>query len=105
MEKRKHKRETERVVKKVLRFVETHDPIGKAEFETLLQQVMEHVHNNTGRSLPVIAQQTDSVIRALPTAYGHVPEEARSWEALMTDLYTTYLSELGLLSLPLPVLG
>ncbi len=99
MNERKIKRETERVVKKVLRLVESYETIGKEEFEAVLRKVIEHVHQNTGLSMQVIMQKTDKVIRDLPAEYGRLSEEVRSWEAIIAYLYTKYLRELSVLSL------
>jgi len=97
MDERKIRRETERVVKKVFRLVEGYETIGKEEFEAILHKVIEHVHKNTGLSMQVIIQKTDKVIRDLPEEYGRLSEEIRSWEAIITYLYTKYLRELGIL--------
>ena len=97
MEERKIRRETQRVVHKILRLVESYDTIGKTEFETILDQVIEQVHRNTGLSIEVIGQKTPTVVQALPQEYGQLPEEARSWEAMITYLYLKYLRELGVL--------
>lgn len=97
MDERKIRRETQRVVQKILRLVESYDTIGKADFETILDQVIEQVHRNTGLSIEVIRQKTHSVVQALPQEYGQLPEEARSWEAMITYLYLKYLRELGVL--------
>ncbi len=66
MDARKIRRETQRVVHKILRLVESYDTIGKTEFETILDQVTEHVHRNTGLSIEVIGQKTPTVVQALP---------------------------------------
>ena len=100
MDERKIRRETERVVKRVRRLMESHETIGKKEsFEAILGQVIEHVHRNTGLSMEVIEQKTDTVLRDLPHEYGQLRAEARSWEALIAYLYTKYLRELGVLEL------
>jgi hypothetical protein len=95
MEERKSRRETQRVVRKILKLVQSYDTIGKAEFAMILDHVIEHVHRNTGLSREVIGQQTPTVLQALPQDYGHLPEEACSWEAMIAYLYLTYLRELG----------
>ncbi len=97
MEERKIKRETQRVAQKILKLVKSYDTIGKTEFETILDQVIEQVHRNTGLSPEVIGQKTPTVVEALPQEYGQLPEEARSWEAMITYLYIKYLRELGVL--------
>ena len=99
MDERKIRRETERVVKRVLRLVESHETIGKKEFEAILDKVIEHVDRNTGLSMEVIGKKTETVLRDLPHEYGQLREEARSWEALIAYLYTKYLRELGVLEL------
>ena len=97
MEERKIRRETQRVVQKILKLVKSYDTIGKTEFETILDQVIEQVHRNTGLSLEVIGQKTPTVVQALPQEYGQLPEEVRSWEAMITYLYIKYLREFGML--------
>jgi hypothetical protein len=97
MEERKLRRETQRVVHKILRLAESYETIGKPEFETILDHVIEQVHRNTGLSVEVIGQKTPAVVQALPQEYGQLPEEARSWEAMITYLYLKYLRELGVL--------
>jgi hypothetical protein len=97
MDERRLKRETERVVKKVLRFMESYEAIGKKEFEAILAKVVDHVHRNTGLSLQVIGQKTPTVVQDLPREYGQLSEEVRSWEAMITYLYLKYLRELGVL--------
>ncbi len=99
MDERKIRRETERVVKKVLRLVESYETIGKKEFEAIRDKVIEHVHRNTGLSMQVIGQKTETVLRDFPQEYGQLSEEARSWEAIIAYLYTKYLRELGMLEL------
>jgi flagellar motor switch protein FliG len=97
MDERRLKRETERVVKKVLRVMESYEAIGKKEFETILDKVIDQVHRNTGLSRHAIGQKTQTVVQALPQEYGQLSEAARSWEALITYLYLKYLRELGVL--------
>ncbi len=77
--------------------VESYETIGKNEFEAILDKVIEHVHKNTGLSMQVIGQKTATVLRDFPQEYGQLREEARSWEAIITYLYTKYLGELGVL--------
>lgn len=64
MEERKIRRETQRVVPKILRLVESYDTIGKTEFETILDQMIEQVHRNTGLGVEVIGQKTPTVVQA-----------------------------------------
>ena len=100
MDERRLKRETERVVKKVLRFMESYETIGKEEFEAILDKVIDHVHKNTGLSRQVIGQKTRMVVQDFPREYGQLNEEARSWEAMIAYLYIKYLQELGILERP-----
>jgi hypothetical protein len=97
MDERRLKRETERVVNKVLRFMESYETIGKKEFEAILNKVIDHVHKNTGLSRQVIGQKTQTVVQDFPQEYGQLHEEARSWEAMIAYLYLKYLRELGIL--------
>ncbi len=99
MDERKIRRETERVVKRVLKRVGRYETIGKKEFEAILNTVIEQVHRNTGLSAEAIGKKTDTVLRDLSHEYGQLPAEARSWEALIAYLYTKYLRELGVLEL------
>ena len=97
MDERRLKRETERVVKKVLRFMESYEAIGKKEFEAILDKVIDHVHRNTGLSRQVIGQKTQTVVQDFPREYGQLSDEVRSWEAIIAYLYIKYLQELGVL--------
>jgi hypothetical protein len=97
MNERKVRRETERVVRRVLKFVESQDTIGKKEFETILDKIIEHVHKNTGVDMHVVGQKTNKVVRDLPGEYGRLNEDMRSWEAMISYLYLKYLHELGIL--------
>ena len=98
MDERRLKRETERVVRKILRHVQCYETMGKQEFAAILDTVIVQVHRNTGLDLPAIGQKTQTVLRDLPHEYGQLPEAARSWEALIAYLYTKYLKELGVLA-------
>jgi hypothetical protein len=89
--------ETQQVVSRIMKTVEQYDQIGKAEFEAILQQVMEEVDSNTGAAPERIVGITDKVIQDLPQEYGQLREEQRSWEALVGYLYRKYLRELGVL--------
>ena len=97
MNERKIRRETDRVVKKVLKLVEHYDTIGKKEFESVLDKVIEHVHKNTGLDMQIIAQKTNKLVQDLPNEYGHLSEKQRSWEAMIAYLYLKYLKELDIL--------
>lgn len=94
---RKIRRETERVVKKVLKVVQGHESIGKEEFGIILSSIVEHVHKNTGVAVKEITQKTRQVLRELPEEYRRSNGDERSREAMITYLYTKYLRELGLL--------
>ena len=97
MSDRKHTRETEMVVKRVLKTAAKYDSIGKAEFEAVLNEVMQQVQENTGIEPDEIAQMTDKVIEDMPKEYGQLSEADRSWEAMITYLYNKYRKELGVL--------
>jgi hypothetical protein len=79
----------------VLPLVRRHAAIGKKEFEAIHAEILRCVHERTGVSLRAIALKTDVVLRALPSEYGRLPPEQRSWEALIGYLYVKYLDELG----------
>ena len=87
--------ETERVVDRVMKTVEQFDRIGKPEFETILQKVIQEVENNTG--IDVDQTMTRRVIEDFPKEYGQLSEDQRSWDALIAYLYSKYLKELGVL--------
>lgn len=89
--------ETEQVVSRIMKTVETYDQIGKAEFEAILGRVMEDVHGSTGIAFDRIAGITDKVIQDMPREYGQLSEDLRSWEAMIAYLYGKYLRELGVL--------
>ena len=97
MNERKLRRQTERVVAKMLKFVEKQDNIGKGDFEAILDRIIQYVHKNTGVEIQVIAQKTGKVIQDLPKEYDRLDEDAKSGEALIAYLYIKYLQELGLL--------
>jgi hypothetical protein len=62
MNERRTRRDTEKVVRKVLRFVEKFDTIGKEEFSAVNRKVMEQVSRNTGISLEQAIQKMSAVI-------------------------------------------
>ena len=97
MSERKIKRETERVVRKVLKLAQGHGTIDKEEFDGILHKIMEYVHKNTGIDMQVIMRKTDQVIQDLPNEYGRLSEDQRSWEAMIAYLYMKYLRELSVL--------
>jgi hypothetical protein len=70
MSERKHFRETEKVVQRVMKIVERSDHIGKAEFEKMLRKVAQQVHKNTGIEPAQIAEATPTVINDMPNEYG-----------------------------------
>jgi hypothetical protein len=93
MDDRKIKRETERVVRKVLNLVESYDAIGKQEFEAVIGKIIGHVHKNTGTGIHVIMQKTDKVLRDLPDEYGRLSEDSKSWEAMIMMLPKNWTPE------------
>jgi hypothetical protein len=90
-------RDTEKVVRKVLKFVEQLDTIGKEEFSAVNRKVMEHVSKNTGISMEQVMQKMSAVIHDLPNEYGQIDENLKSWDALIAYLYVKYLKELGVI--------
>ena len=88
-------REIDQVVKRVLRLARKHSNINKKEFEGIHDEIQRCLHENTRISMDAIAEKMDVVLGALPNEYGRLPEEQRSWEALITYLYVKYLKELG----------
>ena len=87
--------EIERVVTKVLPHVPKGKAVEKKDFEVVLNKILACLHENTKIALDAIAQKTHKVISDLPNEYGRLPEDIRSWEALIGYLYLKYLKELG----------
>ena len=88
-------REIDQVVKRVLRLARKHSNINKKEFEGIHAEIQRCLHENTRISMDAIAEKMDVVLGALSNEYGRLPEEQRSWEALIAYLYVRYLKELG----------
>lgn len=82
MDHRDRVKETEQVVKRVMKTVRKYDRIGNAEFEIILGQVMDEVHGSTGIEEAQITGVTDKVISDMPCEYGQISEEQRSREAM-----------------------
>ncbi len=97
MDERQIKKDTKRVVRKLLKFVEKHDTMGRPEVEFINARVVEYVHKNTGIGMDQIVQNMSKVLQDLPHEYGQLDEESRSWDAFITYLYLKYLKELGVL--------
>jgi hypothetical protein len=95
MDERQMKRDTERVIREVLKLVEKQDAVGKQEFEAVNRKIMEFVSQNAGVSMDQVIQKMRVVIQALPKEYGSLDENKKSWEALIAYLYMKYLKELG----------
>lgn len=87
--------ETERVVARIMKTVESFDRIGKSEFETILRLVIQEVENNSGAE--VDQTTTNRVIEDLPNEFGQLPEAVRTHESMIAYLYTKYLQVLGVL--------
>jgi hypothetical protein len=88
-------RDMERVVKRVLPLVPKHKAIEKSEFQVILNEILTCLHENTKIGIDSIAQKTTKVLSDLPNEYGRLPEDERSWKALIGYLYAKYLKELG----------
>jgi len=95
MKDRKQTRETEKVVNRVMKTVETFDQLGKSEFEIVLGKITQQVERNTKADPDRIAAVTPKILDDLPNEYGQLGDEARSWEAMIAYLYGKYLKELG----------
>lgn len=95
MNDRKTRRDTEKVVREVLKFVEKFDTIGKDELSAVNRKVMEHVSRNTGIGMEQVLQKMSTVIHDLPNEYGQIDGNLKSWDALIAYLYVKYLKELG----------
>ncbi len=89
------KREIDQVIKRILPLVPSHSAVDKKEFERLHAEIVQCLHEKTELSVDAIAAKMDAVLMALPHEYGRLPEEQRSWEALIGYLYAKYLKELG----------
>ncbi len=98
MKQRKLEREIGQVVQRILPLTRKHPSIGKKEFEEIHAEIIKSLHENTKKGMDLITQKTARVIRDLPNEYGALPEEQRSWEALIGYLYAKYLKELGKLA-------
>ena len=81
-------RQTEKVVNRVMKTAAKYNSIGKSEFETILQQIMQQVDRNTSDSPREIAAMTPRVIEDMPKEYGQLREEDRSMEAMIAYLYS-----------------
>ena len=62
MNDRKARRETEKVVRKILKLVDKSDSIGKNEFSAINRKVMEYVTKNTGISMDRVIQKMSTVM-------------------------------------------
>jgi hypothetical protein len=89
------RRDVKRVIARVLPLVPEHKAIEKSEFQVVLDEILTCLHENTKIKIDIIAQKTTKVLSDLPNEYGRLPEDARSWEALIGYLYAKYLNELG----------
>ena len=87
-------REINQVIKRVLPLVHKHTNIGKKEFEDIHAEILQCLHENTGIGVSAIAEKMHTVLEALPSEYGRLPEEQKSWEVLIGYLYVKYLKEL-----------
>lgn len=94
MRRKRLEREVQRVVKRVLPLVPTGRKVEKADFETILDEVMACVQEKTGASVEQLGQLTSKIVGDLPNEYGRLDEDDRSWPALIAYLYTKYLREL-----------
>ena len=94
MRHKRLEREVQRVVKRVLPLVPTGRKVEKADFETILGEVMACVQDKTGASVEQLGQLKFKVLGDLPNEYGQLDERDRSWPVLISYLYTKYLREL-----------
>jgi hypothetical protein len=69
--------------------------VEKSEFQAILNEILACLHENTKINIDAIAQKTNKIISDLPNEYGRLPEDEKSWEALIGYLYAKYLKELG----------
>ena len=88
-------RDMERVVRRVMKTVAKYDKIGKAEFESILREVVHEVQKRTGFDRVRVAAATPKVIDDMPREYGQLGNEERSWEAAIGYLYAKHLQVLG----------
>jgi hypothetical protein len=94
MRRNRLEREVQRVVKRVLPLVPTGRKVEKADFETILGEVMACVQEKTGASGEQISQLRLKVLSDLSNEYGRLDERDRSWPVLIGYLYSKYLREL-----------
>jgi hypothetical protein len=90
-------RETEKVVRRVMKTAEKFDRIGKEQFEIILDKVIHQARKNSKADQDEIEALTPQVIEDMPREYGRLNAEQRSTESLIAYLYNKYLQELGLL--------
>ncbi len=95
MRRKKPERELKRMLKRVLPLAPTDRPVAKADFETILAEVMACVHEKTSAPAEQLKQLTPKVLADMPNEYGGLPAADRSWEVLIAYLYAKYLRELG----------
>ena len=86
MEERQIKKDTKKVVRKLLKFVDKHDTLGRKEVEAINRKVIECVHKNTGIGMGLILEKMGKVLQDLPHEYGQLDEESRSWDAFIAYL-------------------
>lgn len=93
--RKKPSRELEGIVQRVLPLVPAERAVVKADFETILAEIMACVQEKTGANAEQLNQLKTKVLADLPNEYGRLEERDRSWPALITYLYSKYLRELG----------
>ena len=98
MDQKRLERELESVVDRVLLLVPEDTPISKTEFECVLGEIHQCLHENAKISLDALARKTTKVLADLPNEYGSLPEDIKAWNTLIVYLYAKYLKELGKLS-------
>jgi hypothetical protein len=81
-------------IKRVLPLVPKDRNIKKSDFQAILDEILMCLHRNRKISIDAIAEKTEKVLSDMPNEYGQLPEDARSWEALIGYLYAKYLKEL-----------
>ena len=82
-------------INRVLPLVPKNRAVGKVDFQTILDEVLECLHRNRKISIETIAEKTQKVLSDMPNEYGQLPKNTKSWETFIGYLYAKYLKELG----------
>ena len=76
--------------------IEAYDEIGKEQFESLLNYIIDCVVKNQGVQREQVAARVDPTIEAMSAFLQSIDEDERSWDVIITFLYMKFHQELGL---------